>query len=263
MNFEYIKTARKVICIGRNYAAHIKELNNKVPKQPFFFLKPTSSIITPISADYPCKQLPDKSSFNGFNSDGSNPGNILIPNGTIVHHETELAVVMDKYVSNELSTSISNENVWDYIRGVSLALDLTARNVQDEAKKKGLPWSIGKGFDTFLPISGYIPKETLLKTTKSADLQNSFRLKCYVNGELRQDGTTDLMLNPLPKIIQHISTMITLEPGDIVLTGTPSGVGEIHNGDVIVTELFLNDVKLTDMKYDCKERPGPYKYIET
>lgn len=260
MSFNYLNNARKIICIGRNYAAHIKELNNTTPKQPFFFLKPTSSLVTPDDGNSPSKLSADSgASFLGLNSDGSNPGPIFIPKGTVIHHEVELAIVVDKYLSNLSQEEFGPDEVWGSISGVSLALDLTARNVQDEAKKKGLPWSIGKGFDTFCPISGFIPKEQLLST----DLQNTFRLKCSVNGQLRQDDMSSLMLFPLHKILQHISTMISLEPGDIVLTGTPAGVGAIYPGDVIECELHQEDSLLTAFKFDCKERPGPYEYRET
>ncbi|KAL3232430.1 hypothetical protein RNJ44_04346 [Nakaseomyces bracarensis] len=258
MSYKYLKDARKIICIGRNYAAHIKELNNATPKQPFFFLKPVSSVITPITKTHPKKTLASGASYEGLNEDGSNPGNIQIPRGVVVHHEIELAIIMDKYISNCDPGALSAEQVYDSIRGVALALDLTARNVQEEAKKKGLPWSIGKGFDTFLPMSHFIPKEQLKK-----DLQDNFRMTCEVNGQLRQDGKSDLMLYPIHKIIQHISTMITLEPGDIVLTGTPAGVGPISAGDTIAGQLFYNDQELVQFEFDCVERPGPYTYRET
>lgn len=261
MSYQYLKSARKVICIGRNYAAHIKELNNTTPKQPFFFLKPTSSIITPIDAQHARRVLPKNSSYHGLEEDGVNPSPIYIPKGVVVHHEIELALVINKYMSNAQANEFGPGQVFDAIKGVFLALDLTARNVQDEAKKKGLPWSIGKGFDTFLPCSKLIPREELLRD--SENLQDVFRLSCSVNGDVRQDGTTDLMLHPLHKVIQHISTMMSLEPGDIVLTGTPAGVGELHPGDVIESSLYYHGNKLIDMSFSCEERPGPYVYRET
>lgn len=261
MSYNYLRSARKVICIGRNFAAHIKELENPTPKQPFFFLKPTSAIITPIDANNERKVLPKDSSYHGLNDDGTNPSPIYIPKGIIVHHEVELGLVIDKYISNAEASKFKAEDVYDSISGVFLALDLTARNVQDEAKKKGLPWSIGKGFDSFLPVSHFISKDQFINEKKN--IQNAFRLKCSVNGTLRQDGTTDLMLNHLNKIIQHISTTMSLEPGDLVLTGTPAGVGELHPGDAIRSELYYHDTKLVDMEFNCEERPGPYVYRET
>ncbi|CAR29280.1 hypothetical protein ZYGR_0Z02020 [Zygosaccharomyces rouxii] len=261
MSFNYLKNAKKIICIGRNYAAHIKELNNPTPKQPFFFLKPLSSVVTPITQSQRRKSLPNGFSYRGLNEDGTNPSPILVPNGVTVHHEIELALIMDKYISNVSPGDFKPQDVYDSISGVSLALDLTARNVQDEAKKKGLPWSIGKGFDTFCPISQFIPKEQF--KSDSQNLQDLFRLTCSVNGVKKQDGTSDLMLNSLHKIIQHISTMISLEPGDIILTGTPAGVGELHPGDNIQGKLYYHDKKLVDMAFDCEARPGPYLYKET
>lgn len=261
MSYSYLKAARKVVCIGRNYAAHIKELENPTPKQPFFFLKPTSSIVTPIDAKDERKVLPKNSSYHGLNDDGTNPSPIYIPKGVIVHHEVELGLVINKFISNAEASHFKAEDVYDSISGVFLALDLTARNVQDEAKKKGLPWSIGKGFDTFLPLSHFISKDQFIKDKES--LQGAFRLTCSVNGTVRQDGTTDLMLNPLHKIIQHISTMMSLEPGDMILTGTPAGVGELHPGDVISSDLYYHDSKLSAMEFACEERPGPYVYKET
>jgi len=266
MSFEYLKDAKKIICIGRNYAAHIKELNNPTPKQPFFFLKPSSSIITPVTdssiapphSKFAADSISSVYTFQGLQANGTNPSPVYLPKGTEVHHEVEIALVLDKYISNaKPGVEIP---VLDYIRGVSLALDLTARNVQDEAKKKGLPWTIGKGFDTFLPMSELIPKE---KLNQNVDFQKSFDLTCKVNNELKQSGNTDLMLNGFSKILQHISTMITLQPGDIVLTGTPAGVGPLVPGDVIECELFQNGEKLTEMKFDCVEKPGPYEFKET
>lgn len=157
MSYNYLKAARKIICIGRNYAAHIKELNNSTPKQPFFFLKPTSSIVTPLSSSLVKTTRPANSTFNGLNEDGTNPGPIFIPRGVKVHHEIELALIVSKHLSNV--TKMKPEEVYDSISGVALALDLTARNVQDEAKKKGLPWTISKGFDTFMPISAIVSRE--------------------------------------------------------------------------------------------------------
>ena len=106
-----------------------------------------------------------------------------------------------------------------------------------------------------------VPRERL--SIYRSNLQNIFRVKCSVNGKLRQDGSTDLMLHPLHKILQHISTMISLEPGDIILTGTPAGVGELKPGDNVHCELLQNNDKLIDMKFECENRPGPYEFKET
>ncbi|CCE63707.1 hypothetical protein TPHA_0F02260 [Tetrapisispora phaffii CBS 4417] len=264
MSYQYLKAAPKVICIGRNFAAHIQELNSATPKQPFFFLKPKSAIITQFSKHLPKEdqlRISGDESFHGLNENGTNPGHILLPNGTEVHHEIEVALVMNKYLSNVSEANFKASDVYDSISGIALALDLTARNVQAEAKKKGLPWSIPKGFDTFLPMSQFINKDIL--TAHKDNLQDVFNLKCSVNGELRQNASSDLMLVTFHKIIQHISTKITLEPGDIILTGTPAGVGQLNPGDHISGELFYNGKKIINMEFDCLQRPGPFVYRET
>ncbi|CEP60000.1 Fmp41p LALA0_S01e00738g [Lachancea lanzarotensis] len=261
IDYSYLKRVRKIICIGRNYAAHIEELNNPTPKQPFFFLKPNSSVVTQPQAGKSAQNTgPGDSTYRGLQEDGSNPGKIFIPRGVKVHHEVELALVMGQNVSNASKGTFGPKELYDSISGITLSLDLTARNVQDEAKRKGLPWSIGKGFDTFLPISEFISK-TLLGDP--ARLQDSFRLKCEVNGKTRHDGTSDLMLTPLHEIVQHISTVMSLEAGDLVLTGTPAGVGELHPNDVVTSELYQDGKLLTKMTFECAEKPGPYEYRET
>lgn len=231
--YRYTQQARKVLCIGRNYVDHIKELNNKAPKQPFFFLKPTSSIVTE-----------------------NNP--ILVPQGTTVHYEMELALILGKELKNLDLASFNNQQALDAIDGYALALDLTARNVQDEAKKKGLPWSIGKGFDTFLPMSKYISKSQL------SDPHNAL-IDCHVNGSTKQHDSTNLMIFQIPQILSTMSAVMTLEPGDIILTGTPKGVGPIVPGDKIGGSLSFNGkvIEESKMKFNVEEKPGPYFYKET
>ncbi|KAK6465169.1 fumarylacetoacetate hydrolase family protein [Scheffersomyces coipomensis] len=230
MSLKYIDNARKILCIGRNYAAHIKELNNAKPQQPFFFLKPSSSILKP------------------------NDGPFLVPKGVVVHYEVELAFTLNKTLK-DLSPDFSAEEALDAIEGYALSIDMTARNVQDEAKKKGLPWSIGKGFDTFLPLSGFIPKEKI---------PNPYNVELIlkVNGETRQQDKTDLMIFPIHKIISHMSAIMTLEKGDLILTGTPKGVGQIKPGDKVEAYLKYNDEVLEEIKFDAEQKPGPYDYKE-
>lgn len=231
MSLKYIDNARKILCIGRNYAAHIAELNNAKPMQPFFFLKPSSSVLKP------------------------NDGPFLVPKGVVVHHEVELAFVLNRELKN-LPTDFSAEQALECIDGYALAIDMTARNVQDEAKKKGLPWSIGKGFDTFLPLSGYIPKE------KIPDPYN-VELVLKINGETKQQDLTNLMLFPIHRILSHMSAIMTLEKGDLILTGTPKGVGAINPGDKIEAYLNYNGETLELIKCDAEQKPGPYVYKET
>lgn len=230
---KYIDNARKILCIGRNYAAHIKELNSAKPQQPFFFLKPSSSVLKP------------------------NSGPLLVPKGVVAHHEVELAFILNRNLKN-LPDTFTHEEALESIEGYALSVDMTARNVQDEAKKKGLPWSIGKGFDTFLPLSNFIPKEQI------PDPYN-VELKLVINGETKQHDMTDLMIFPIHKILSHMSAIMTLEKGDIILTGTPKGVGPIVPGDRVSATLSVDGNVLEDasINFDAEQKPGPYEYKET
>ncbi|MCJ1402771.1 hypothetical protein MMC11_005992 [Xylographa trunciseda] len=238
--------ARKVICIGRNYVDHVRELNNVQPSQPFFFLKPPSSILPP----------------------GSGP--ILRPKGVTLHYEVELALVIGKEVrdldaNDEKGAMDAIAGVWSFSglqwwrlteAGYCLSLDMTGRNVQDEAKKKGLPWSIAKGFDTFLPISNYIPK---------ASIPDPHKVDLYlaVNGQLRQSDNTDLMIFRIPRQLSDISKVMTLETGDLVLTGTPKGVGPVSVGDVMKAGIRVDGKELETIEVEVKEREGTYEFRET
>ncbi|KAL4939019.1 hypothetical protein BDV06DRAFT_214619 [Aspergillus oleicola] len=223
---------RKVICIGRNYAEHITELNNTKPKQPFFFLKPTSSILLP------------------------NEGPVLRPRGTNLHYEVELALVMGQRV-RDLDPNDAKGAI-DAVHSYLLAIDMTARNVQDEAKKKGLPWTIAKGFDTFLPISQEILK------SKIPDPHNAF-LRLSVNSQERQADSSSLMLYRIPRLLAEISRTMTLEKGDLVLTGTPKGVGEVKSGDVMRASIEVDGKEIEEgrIEVEVKDREGRYEYKET
>ncbi|KAF2485386.1 hypothetical protein BDY17DRAFT_315780 [Neohortaea acidophila] len=222
---------RKVICIGRNYADHVKELNNQRPKQPFFFLKPPSSILLP----------------------GEGP--VLRPSGVNLHFEVELGLVIGKTVRD------LDENDADWQSAIEqyiLTIDMTGRNVQDEAKKKGLPWSIAKGFDTFLPISGPVAKSAIPDP-------HDVELYLTVNGEVKQQDKTDLMLFRIPRQLSDISRTMTLEKGDIVLTGTPKGVGPVVTGDVMEAGIRVGGKELDEAKLtvEVKDKGGAYVYGET
>jgi len=154
---DFIHTGRKIVAIGRNYSEHAKELGNAVPTEPFFFLKPTSSYIT----------------------DGQS---IEIPAGCEVHHELELAVVIGKE-----GRDIPAEEAEGYIAGYALSLDMTARNVQDKAKKESRPWTASKGFDTFTPIGPFIPKDQILDN-------GNVDLSLQINGVTKQQGNTRDMI---------------------------------------------------------------------
>ncbi|KAK5009520.1 hypothetical protein LTR60_005181 [Cryomyces antarcticus] len=220
------------MCIGRNYADHIAELNNKRPKQPFFFLKPPSSILLPKA------------------------GPVLGPRGVSLHYEVELALVVGKTV-RDLDPE-DTQGALDAIDAYLLSIDMTARNVQDEAKRKGLPWSIAKGFDTFLPISNMIPKSAI------PDPHNA-HIWLSVNNEMRQADSTELMLFRIPRQLSDISRVMTLEKGDIVLTGTPKGVGRVGSGDVMRAGMKVDGKEIEEAKIEVEvvDREGPYEFKET
>lgn len=230
MSLNYINNARKILCIGRNYAAHIKELLNATPQQPFFFLKPSSSVLKP------------------------NSGPFLVPRGVVVHHEVELGIVLNRTL-RDLPDSFSNEEALECIESYALTIDMTARNVQDEAKKKGLPWSIGKGFDTFLPVSHSIAKKDIPDPYK-------VELSLSINDKVKQQDTTDLMLFPIHRILSHMSRIMTLEKGDLILTGTPKGVGPVEAGDHVKATLSVDGKVLETIEFDAEQKPGPYEYKE-
>ena len=191
----------KILCIGRNYVDHIKELGNETPGEPVIFMKPASSII----------------------DEGQD---VVIPAySDNCHHEAELALLIGKTGKN-----IPESEALAYLAGYGVAIDLTLRDVQDELKKKGLPWDIAKGFDTACPLSSFTP------AAEVPDPQ-SLNILMKVNDEIRQNGSTSLMIHPVARIISYLSTIFTLEPGDVILTGTPAGVSRIDGGDRLEAEI--------------------------
>ena len=184
----------KIVCIGRNYREHAKELNNAVPAEPLFFLKPPSSIVGPGDEIRRPMDLSQR-----------------------VDHEGELAVVIGKrcYRLRE------GEDVKSYIAGYTCLNDVTARDLQ----KKDAQWSRGKGFDTFCPIGPVIATEL--------DPWRGVRVQTRVNGELRQNGTTADFIFPLDVLMRYVTSVMTLEPGDVIATGTPAGVSPLNAGDVV------------------------------
>ena len=187
----------KIIALAKNYAEHAKEMESEVPERPVFFLKPPSALIGP-----------------------GEP--IILPKmSKRVDHEVELAVVIGKRTKR-----VPKEKAMDYVLGYTIMLDITARDLQDEAREKGLPWSIAKGFDTFAPVG---PRVVDRRELNIDDLEIGLR----VNGELRQLGRTREMVFKVPEIIEYVSTIMTLEPGDIIATGTPAGVGPLRHGDKV------------------------------
>ena len=186
----------KVVCVGRNYAEHARELNNPVPSEPLLFIKPATSVV-PLA--------------RGFR----------LPTGRgAVHYETEIALL----IGTPLSGTISPADAAGAIAGVGLALDLTLRELQDQLKAKGHPWERAKAFDAACPLSPFVRLE-------QAPALNAMPLQLMINGELRQQGSSAEMITPIIALLQHIAGVFTLLPGDVVITGTPAGVGVLNPGD--------------------------------
>ena len=181
----------KIICIGRNYAAHAKEFDNPISEYPVLFLKPTSSLI------------------------GAGDAIILPPQSQQVQHEAELAVIIGKR-----GRWIPPENTVDFIYGFTIANDVTARDIQHSDTQ----WTRGKGFDTFCPLGPWI--DTNFDPTDAL-------ISCHVDQELRQMGSTRDMIFSIPQLIAFISSVMTLEPGDVILTGTPAGVDDLKSGETV------------------------------
>jgi len=199
----------KLICLARTYKRHAEEMHVNVTKDPLLFLKPASSVI-----------------FNGES--------IIIPSmSKCLHHEVEFGIVIGKKCKN-----VSQQEALDYVLGFLIALDITARDIQIEAKKNSWPWSIAKGFDTFAPIGEIILKENLPDP-------NNVDIFLKVNGEIRQKSNTSHMVYSIERIIEFISHIMTLEQGDLIMTGTPEGVGEIIKGDIL--EAGLSDICLLNV----------------
>jgi len=192
-------TVGKIICLARNYVAHAEELGNEVPSAPVVFIKPASSII----GDGDQVEIP------GYSND--------------CHYEVELAVLIGKQGKNIPAAAAMN-----HVAGYGIAIDMTLRDTQNQLKEKGYPWEIAKGFDTSCPLSTFVSAE------KIADPHN-LGIRLSVNNELRQDSTTACMIRRIPEIIEFITTAFTLEEGDIILTGTPAGVGRVESGDQMDT----------------------------
>lgn len=200
----------KIIAVGRNYAEHIKELNNEQPEDPVIFTKPETAILRNNDAFY----YPD------FSSD--------------VHHEVEILVKISRTGKN-----IDEKFAHKYYDEIGVGIDFTARDVQSKLKAKGLPWDLAKGFNGSAPISGFVPK------SQFADLQNvGFRLD--VNGETRQQGNTSMMLYKIDYLIAFVSRYFLLQQGDIIFTGTPKGVSGVQPGDRLTA--YLEDQVMLDFE---------------
>lgn len=187
----------KIICIGRNYAKHITELQNEKPENPVIFLKPDSAI------------LPKNHSF------------FIPPFSNEIHYEVEVLVKISK-----VGKYINQKFAHKYYDEIGLGIDFTARDIQDQCKAKGLPWEKAKSFDGSAVIGEFYPKESL------GDL-NSLHFTLHKNSEMVQDGNTEAMLWKIDELIAYISQFFTLKKGDLIFTGTPSGVGKIAENDIL------------------------------
>ncbi len=184
-------TPSKIICVGRNYREHARELGNEIPTEPLLFFKPPSSLL-------------------------ATRGEVVMPRASSrVDFEGELALV----IGSRAHKLTPNANWRDFIRGYTIANDVTARDLQ----KKDGQWTRAKGFDTFCPVGPYISSEV--------DPESGLTVETRVNGELRQQGSTLDFIFSIPALLSYITAAITLEPGDLLLTGTPAGVGPLAPGD--------------------------------
>jgi 2-keto-4-pentenoate hydratase/2-oxohepta-3-ene-1,7-dioic acid hydratase in catechol pathway len=199
----------KIICIGRNYVDHAKELKNPIPENPVFFMKPQTAL------------LPNNKPF--YYPDFS----------TNIHYELELVIKI-----NRNGKYIPERFAYKYYDEVALGIDFTARDLQAEAKSKGLPWEIAKGFDGAAPISPFVAIDTL------NDKEN-IQFSLLKNGQEVQRGSSKDMIFSFSHIISYLSRFVSLKMGDIIFTGTPAGVGEVHIGDVL--EAYLEHQKMINL----------------
>ena len=200
----------KIICIGRNYIEHIKELGNEKPKEPVIFLKPDTAI------------LPKKMPF-------------VIPEfSNDVHYEAEVVIKI-----NRVGKHIDKKFAHKYYDEITLGIDFTARDVQKRLKEKGLPWEKAKSFDGAAVLGQFISKSNI------EDLNNlSFSLK--KNNETVQNGNTSMMINSIDDIISHVSEYFTLKIGDLIFTGTPAGVGKVTEEDIL--QGYINNDEMFKIK---------------
>ena len=193
----------KIICIGRNYLAHVKELDNALPTEPMFFMKPDTALL-PAGEPFPYPDFSKK-----------------------VHYETELVLRICK-----TGKSIDKETASEYYDAITVGIDFTARDLQNECKAQGHPWEIAKSFDYSAPV-GEFKKINSLKNPEDI----AFGMK--LNGDWVQQGHSRDMIFDFNTIVSYVSRFVTLNTGDYIFTGTPQGVGEVHVGDKL--QLFLED----------------------
>ncbi len=199
----------KIICIGRNYVAHVQELKNEIPEEPIFFMKPDSSLLRNNDPFY----IPD------WTND--------------VHHEIELVIKISRIGKN-----IEKRFAHRYFDEIGIGIDFTARDVQNELKDKGLPWEKAKAFDKAAVLGGTFISKSIFPDPEA------IQFKLDINGKTVQSGNSELMMFGFEEIIAHVSKYVTLKMGDLIYTGTPAGVGAVKIGDHL--EGYLEDKKLLD-----------------
>ncbi len=200
----------KIICIGRNYSEHAKELNNPLPEKPVFFMKADSSILKNNKPFF----LPD------FSKD--------------VHYEVELVLKISK-----LGKNIAEKFAHRYYNEIGIGIDFTARDLQKECKSKGLPWEIAKAFENSAPLGEFLPKENF------SDL-NNIKFHLDINNCAVQQGNSGDMIFSFNKLISYLSQFFTLKTGDLIFTGTPAGVGPVKKNDRL--QAYIEDNLLLDFK---------------
>ena len=200
----------KIICIGRNYIDHIKELSNQKPMNPVVFLKPDSSVIAKTQ-------------------------NFIIPSfSNEIHHEVELVVKINK-VGKHIDKSFSHK----YYDEIGLGIDFTARDIQNNLKEKGHPWEKSKAFDNSCMVGNFLKKEKLEDISK-------IEFSLIKNNELVQSGCSNDMLWKIDELISYVSQYFTLKIGDLIFTGTPSGVSKVESGDIL--EGYISSIKMFTLK---------------
>ncbi|GIV35947.1 MAG: 2-hydroxyhepta-2,4-diene-1,7-dioate isomerase [Cyclobacteriaceae bacterium] len=201
----------RIFAIGRNYVEHIRELNNERPEEPVIFTKPDTALLRNKQPFY----------YPGFSHD--------------IHHEVELVLRIGKNGKN-----IPDQHALSYIEAIGIGIDFTARDLQQKAKEKGLPWDIAKGFDGSAPVS-----DVFWPAAHFPDLSN-INFSLQVDGQTKQQGNTGLMIFSFAYIISYLSGFFTLRQGDLIFTGTPKGVGPVIRGNVL--HAFIEDEKLLEIE---------------
>ena len=191
----------KIIGVGQNYARHAAEMKSTPPGEPMLFLKPSTALV----------------------ADG---GEVVLPRASSdIHHEVELVVVIGR-----AGRDIPEQDAESHVAGYAVGLDMTARDLQARAKEKGHPWAVAKGFDTFAPLGPVV-------AAREVPDPQALGLELRVNGVLRQSGQTSDMIFPVRTLVAFCSRIFTLEPGDLIFTGTPEGVGPVRAGDTLVARI--------------------------